>query len=368
MTEAGRSPKDLDAFASAVRTFLSKRVPEAETRRVMSAEANYDPGTWATLSREMGVSGLLVPTELGGSGAGQRELALVLHEFGRSLAPAPVLSTVALGVNLLLQLRDEWVDDVLTEIVTGTKTVAVSIPDMGADGGSVAAQTTPTGATVTGSARYVVDAASADLFLLLTELDGQPAIVAVTATAPGVTTRPIPALDLTRGLADLTFPAAPARMLARGKRAETAATRTRQLGAIALAAECSGIAERSLERSIEHARTRIQFGRAIGSFQAVKHRCARMFISQQLSAALVDAAVDVADGAPGDLALSSSAALASAAQTAYRIAADTIQIHGGIGFTWEDASHLYFKRASSNRHVLGELRDHKRVVATSLGI
>jgi alkylation response protein AidB-like acyl-CoA dehydrogenase len=361
---------DLREFRQAVRRFLERSAPESEVRAAMSSPDAYDAALWKGLAGQLGIAGLLVPEELGGSGAGSPELGVVMHELGRSLAPAPVLSTVALGVNLLLQVRDEWVDDLLRRIALGEATVAVALADSSGTWGEAAAVTAadagPT-TTATGAKRAVVDAHAAQILLVLGTAPSGPVLLALETAAEGVHCTPVSTLDQTRACADVSLVDAPARVLATGTAAVRAVERARQLATVALAAECCGIAERSLERAVQHAKTRIQFGRPIGSFQAVRHKCARMLIAQQLADALVDEALQAADTTSA-LEQRSSAALAVAAKTAYRIAADTIQVHGGIGFTWEDASHLYFKRASSNQHLLGEPRVHADVVARTLGL
>jgi alkylation response protein AidB-like acyl-CoA dehydrogenase len=335
----------------------------------MSAPEAYDLSLWKTMAGQLGIAGLLVPAELGSSGAGQRELGVVMHELGGTLAPTPVLSTVALGVNLLLQVRDPWVDDLLRRIALGEATVAVALADATGAWGEPASVTMSAGATTTatGAKRAVVDAHASNVLLVLAMAPSGPTLLAVDTAAEGVHCTPVSTLDLTRACADVSVVDAPARALATGGAAARALDRARQLATVALAAECCGIAERSLERAVQHAKTRIQFGRPIGSFQAVRHRCARMLIAQQLADALVDETLHEADRTP-ELEQRSSAALAVAAKTAYRIAADTIQVHGGIGFTWEDASHLYFKRASSNQHLLGAPREHADVVARAVGL
>jgi alkylation response protein AidB-like acyl-CoA dehydrogenase len=361
---------DLREFQQSVRRFLERTAPEREVRAAMVAAEPYDPTLWKGLTGQLGVAGLLVPEELGGSGAGQRELGVVMHELGRSLAPAPVLSTVALGVNLLLQVRDEWVDGLLRRVALGETTLAVALADgCGAWGepAAVTASSTQVTTTATGSKRAVVDAHAADVLLLPAMSPAGELLLAIETAADGLHCAPVSTLDLTRACADVSLVDAPARVLATGTDASRAVSRARQLATLALAAECCGIAERSLERAVAYARNRIQFGRPIGSFQAVRHKCARMLIGLQLADALVEEALGVADTTP-DLAQRSSAALTVAARTAYKIAADTIQVHGGIGFTWEDASHLYFKRATSNQHLLGEPRAHADLVGRELGL
>lgn len=357
-------------YGQAVRRFLERCSSESDVRAVMTSDDPYDLTVWKGLAGQLGVGGLLVPEELGGSGAGQPELGVVMHELGRTLAPAPVLSTVALGVNLLVQVRGTWVDDLLRRVAHGEATVSLALADStGAwgDAAAVTATTTAARTSVTGDKRAVVDGQTADVLLLLATTPDDVALVAVEAAHPSVHRRPVGTLDLTRSCADVSFVQAPAQVLATGSSATAAFARARQLGTVALAAECAGIAERSLERAVHHASSRIQFGRPIGSFQAVRHKCARMLIAQQLAEALVQEVVHAADGTP-DLEQRSSAALAVAARAAYRVAADALQVHGGIGFTWEDASHLYLKRASSNQHLLGEPRRHSDVVGRTLGL
>jgi alkylation response protein AidB-like acyl-CoA dehydrogenase len=357
---------DLTAFRQAVRQLLDDHAPPSAVRQAMDKDT-YDAALWRRLSTDLGVAGLPIPTELGGSGAGQRELGAVMHELGRSLAPSPTLSSVGLATNLLLQVRDTYVDGLLSELAAGSITAALGLPPAGA-APIVTGMRSGSNVLVSGRLDHVVDAQHADVVLVPTAIDGVPALVAVTPGTPGLVIAPTPAMDLTRSLATVELAGAPARLVASGRSVTEALRTTRQLALALLAAECAGIVERSRERSVEHAATRIQFGRPIGSFQAVKHKCARMLVQESLAKALVDEALRVADEDPARLTLHATAAFVSAAEAACRVTGDTIQVHGGIGFTWEDASHLYFKRAWADRVLLGPIGDARRTVAEELGL
>lgn len=356
---------ELQAFRSSLRTLLQRASPEAEVRRTMEGPADFDPQLWKALAGQAGVGGLLVPEELGGSGAGASELAIVMHELGRTLAPAPVLSTVGLAVPLLLACRDDWVDDLLVRVAAGDATIAVSLADASGawgEAGSVQA-TGGVDCRVSGTRLHVVNACSADVVLVLAAAPEGPVAVAVEADVDGLSIEPASSMDLTRARGHVHLQQARGRRVGGPGDGMRLVAAARTTATLALASECVGVAERSLERAVAHASNRVQFGRVVGSFQAVKHKCARMLIAQQLAAALVADSLEK----PQDP-WRASAALALAATTAYRVAADTLQVHGGMGFTWEDASHLYLKRAAGNLHLLGEPRQHKQAVAAALGL
>jgi alkylation response protein AidB-like acyl-CoA dehydrogenase len=308
--------EEREALRDTVRALFAARSPSTAVRTAMAEPAGFDRVLWRTLANEVGVQGLAVPEPLGGAGYGWPEMAVVLEESARALAVTPLLSTLV--ATAVLTAADDT--SYLPRIATGEAVVTVAHL-----------------ATGRGVADHVIDGADADAVLVVD--DGR--LYAV----EGAPAEPLPTLDQTRHQArvDLSVGVATEVGAVTAEEVQTAV-------AIALCAESVGVARRCLEMSADHARTRMQFGRPIGSFQAVKHACADMLIKVELAHSAADAAA-----ASGDHAT----ALTSAAyclQATYDVAASTIQVHGGIGFTWEHDAHLYFKRATSNRLLLGDAR------------
>ncbi|MFE3546805.1 acyl-CoA dehydrogenase family protein [Nocardia sp. NPDC059177] len=338
------SSNELLEFRDSVRALLDKHANSAALRAAMDTELGYDPKLWSMLCEQVGVAALAIPEEWGGAGAGLVESLLVVGELGRVLGSVPMLGSAVLGVQAILLAGDEQAcARLLPDLADGSRTAALCWAD--ADGWDSPGVTAGDG-TLTGTAHYVLHGAQADLLLVLTDAG----LFETTAEAAGVTVTPTPALDPTRKLATITFADTPASRIGTGDPAALR-TRLREIAWAALAAEQVGAARRCLEMTVEYTASRVQFGRAIGSFQALKHRMADMYV-------LVESAESTALAAAQAVAENS----ASAAEDAWvarrhcteafaTVAAETIQLHGGIAITWEHDAHLYFKRA----HATGEL-------------
>ena len=291
---------------------------------------------------ELGLAGLQAPERCGGAGLGLTAAAAVLEELGRTLSGLPFLPALLATNALLLAATPEQQDRLLAAIAAGDVRPAVALDgtlEAAADG------------TLTGAAGHVLDGLAAELLLVpARDPAGTTRLHAVAGDAPGLAREPLPTLDRTRPQARLTLAATPAAPL--GRSTAFPLERLRDIAAVALAAEQVGAAERVLERSLEHARTRRQFGRPIGSFQAIKHLCARVAIEVRYARVAASAAARAADGE--DDAFGPLAALAGAqcSEALLFAARANIQLHGGIGFTWEHDAHLYYRRAIASAHLV----------------
>ncbi|WP_194104074.1 acyl-CoA dehydrogenase family protein [Peterkaempfera bronchialis] len=354
-----------------VRDFLDRVSPSDQVRRAMETERGWDPQVWRRLAEELGLAGLLVPEKHGGAGAGAPELAVVMAEMGRSLLCAPFLSTAVLSVAALTGSDDETAcADLLPAIAEGRTIAALAFAEGEAPRDLAAITTTARpdgdgGHVLHGVKDWVVDGAAADLLLVAARTGSGLSLFAVDSAAAGetVTARRLDALDLTRALAQVTLDGAPARLIGREGGAEEALRGALDLATVALAAEQSGGLRKCLDTAVEYAQTRVQFGRPIGSFQAIKHKCAQLL----LEAESADAAVEEAAEHPGEP-IGVSAAAAYCAEAYVRASAENLQIHGGIGFTWEHDAHLHLRRARSSSLLLGSASWHLERISDHLGL
>ncbi|WP_040833104.1 acyl-CoA dehydrogenase family protein [Nocardia brevicatena] len=333
-------------LVSAVRGLLTKRDARSGVRAAMSGDPGYDPRLWAQLCEQVGVAALAIPEEYGGFDAGLVESLLVVGELGRTLVDVPMLGSAVLGTQVVLLSGDtEACERLLPGVAEGTRTLAVCWADAtGWDEFGVRA----TGDTVDGTAHYVLGGTVADTLIVVTETG----LYEVDPHASGVRRRRVATMDPTRALSEVTFTAAPARRLGTADPAPVI-ERLRRIAWAALAAEQVGAAEYCLEMTVEYTKSRVQFGRAIGSFQALKHRMADMYVlvESAKSASLV-ATFAVAEDSPS-AAEDVWVALRQCRETFSAVAAETIQLHGGIAITWEHDAHLYFKRAHGDTHLFG---------------
>jgi alkylation response protein AidB-like acyl-CoA dehydrogenase len=364
---------DLAELRAAVREFLEDKASEESLRTVIETESHYDPAVWSQLADQLRLPGLAIPEAYGGDGFGPVELAVVLEEMGRTLLCAPYFSTVVLAAQTLLASGDrDACTRYLPSIAAGTTTATLAVAE---ESGSwdpahvtTAAVHTTNGWTLTGRKCFVIDGATSDLILVLASTTSGLALFAIDRTSAGLTAEPMRTLDLTRAMARLTFDAAPATLIGAQGDGERLISRVLDLASVGLAAEQAGAARRCLEASAEYARTRFQFGRAIGSFQAVKHKCADVLVQVELAEATVREAARL--GAEDDAGFPVAAAAAHAVcSRAFMFAAmENIQVHGGIGFTWEHPAHLYFRRAKSSQLLFGGPAAYYERLLDRLGI
>lgn len=350
----------------AVCKFSADNFGEAKARTQMESEPRFDRKVWQRLGSELGVLGLSVPESAGGAGGTLVDQAIAVEELGAALATGPLFGTVFLAIPALVAASagpDR--DDLLAALVEGTRTAAFAVPDR-------AGAFDPTAITVTGTERLtgrvqrIVDADAADELLVAATGPGGVALYAVDANGPGVQRSPLVTLDLTRPQATIELSDAPARLLAGPDEADRVITHALQVGSALLAAEQIGAAAHLLNLAVEYAKSRLQFGRPIGSFQAVKHRLAEGMVDLEHARSATYHAVWALSDGSDDPALSAAIAQALASAAFSRIATDTIQVHGGIGFTWEHQAHLYFKRATTDAALLGSAEAHRNRVAELL--
>jgi alkylation response protein AidB-like acyl-CoA dehydrogenase len=360
-----------DELREVTRDFLKKKSPEARVRDLMETDAGVDREVWTQAATQLGIAGLLVPEELGGSGAGIAELGVVFEESGRALWCAPLLSTCALATCAVLCAADAAARaELLPSIAEGAVVAALAWNGVRPSLGSLQARRRGEHWVLDGTSGYVVDGGIADHVLVCAAVDDRLDLFVVGSgggtPVAGLSRRSLTTMDLTRRLAELSFDATPARRIGIDVREglERALDRAEAL----LAAEQLGGASWVLEMAVDYAKTRIQFGRPIGSFQAIKHKLAEMLMTVELARASVEHAVATADREPAMLAVAVSHARAVASEAYLRVAQDNVQVHGGIGFTWDHPAHLYLKRAKSSQVLLGSPKSHRSRLADLLGI
>ncbi len=349
----GEIEEDLRAT---VRAMLAERSPlSAVLERCESAEP-YDLKLWRTLAVELGCAGLAVPEEHGGVGASFREAAVVLEELGRAVAPVPFLGSAVVATSALLACGEE---ELLGELASGARTAALALPFSTPPHAPSAAGVRATGDALSGTVTSVADGLPADV--LLVPVPG--ALYAVRADGVGVTRAPVVSLDLTRKLCDVTLDAAPGRLLATGQAADRAVSAALTTGAALLASEQLGVAQWCLDATVEHLKTRYQFGRPVGSFQALKHRLADLWVEISHARAVARYAAACVVTADPDTATATALAQAHCSAVAVAAAQECVQLHGGIGFTWEHGAHLYLKRAKSAAIAFGTPDAHRAALA-----
>ncbi len=357
------------ALRATARSFCEQAWPQARVRTLMAAPEPYDRATWQRLGTELGMLGLAVPEELGGSGTGHVEVCLLAEELGRGLAPAPVLGTLALGTAVLRRSGDEQAaKDLLPRVVEGELLLAVAAGDAGGrwlpETSDVRAQCTDGCWQLTGAVGRVVDAPQADVLVVLAATDDGAGLFLVESGAAGLDVEPLRPLDQTRPQATVRLAGTPARALGAPGDGRRVLREASDLATVVLAAEAVGGMQRVLDLTVDYAKTRLQFGRVIGSFQGVKHRCADMLVSVEHARSAAYHAAWALDQGTDDAALAASLAHVVCAQAYVEVVDAAIQVHGGIGFTWEHPLHLYAKRAVSGAALLGGRAFHVDRLAT----
>lgn len=325
-----------------------------------ASPSGYDQDWWRRTAAGIGVAGLTVPERWGGAGASVVEQVVVGIELGRALACTPLVATVGLAVPTLVLAgtelaQEEWLPRIVSGEATATVVYRSHSGGIGDRRSAVTASEDAAGWTLSGEARFVLDGQSADLLLVYAEAGARGlALFAVRGDGAGLHRRRMGALDGTRSLAEVTFQGVEAELLAEGFTAEAALERAIDVATVVLAAEQQGAAERVLEMAVEYAGGRFQFGRSIASFQAIKHRCADLAVDVDRGrSALLHAAWAASEpGAERHLGSAAATAALVCGPVFDRVATENIQIHGGIGFTWEHSAHLYFRRAKSDAALL----------------
>lgn len=346
---------DLTAERRALRDTLRDLLSGSSTRAAIGTPSGWDAGLWARLCKEIGVAGLAVPEAYGGAGATLRESLVVLEELGRTLTPGPMLGCAVLATQALLRSGDaDACARLLPGICAGELIAALA---WSGDPDDLPCTATPAG-RLTGEVANVLDLAAADTLLV----PAHAALYEVDATAPGVTRHASTPLDPTRRLGALRLDDAPARRIGDG----SALAGLRDVACVALSAEQVGAASQALAATVEYVQVREQFGRAIGTFQALQHRLAeahvRLEAARSASAAAADALVAGAADAPALAAV----AKVTCSEALQAIAAEMVQMHGGIAITWEHDAHLYVRRAWASAQLFGAPGRHVARLADAL--
>ena len=332
----------------------------------------YDRALWQRLCGEIGVAGLAIPAGYGGAGAGPAETHVVMEELGRGLTASPMLGSAVLAAQALLASGDAAAcQRLLPTVADGTAIAALAWTG---EAGHWDPRTVAFGATsdhvLTGEAHYVLDGDAADVLLAAAHAPDRVALFEVDPRHSGVTRRAVAAMDTTRRLACVRLDEAPGQLLGDPAGAEDGLVlaRARDLACVALTAEQVGAAQRALDLTVAYTKVRVQFGRAIGSFQALQHRMADLYVLVESARSLSYAAASAAaEGAP-DLGLRAAAAKAYCSEALAQVAGQMIQLHGAIGITWEHDAHRYFKRAHGSGQLFGRPAEHiARVAATVIG-
>jgi alkylation response protein AidB-like acyl-CoA dehydrogenase len=359
------------ALRSAVAELMTRHSAEAQVRALMATDTGFDPEVWRELAA-MGLTGLLIDEQYGGAGAGPVEMCIAMEEMGRVLLVGPFLSSAVLVPSLLAEIGDaDECATVLPRIAAGDLIATAAFAE---DGSARLPATIATSAGaigdawhVTGYKHFVLDGQSAELLYVLAGTDAGPAVFAIDAGAPGLDVTPLTTVDQTRKQCRLQFVDTPARLVGRLGGGVEAFTAALDCSAVALVSEQAGGARRAVEMATDYAKIRYQFGRAIGSFQAVKHMCADMLLEAEsaVSAArfVAESFAERARSRIADLAL----AQAYCSDAFVFVAATNIQVHGGIGFTWEHPAHLYLRRARSDAQLLGSPSWHRERYLQQIG-
>jgi alkylation response protein AidB-like acyl-CoA dehydrogenase len=348
-----------EALRDSVRRLFADRCPPESVARMYDANALVPQGfqdVWRTLAGELGVAGLLVPESLGGAGAGAREAAVVMEEIGRAVAPVPFLSSAVLATVALLGAGDT---ETVSALAAGEVTAALVVPLSTAPGEPV------TGVGIgadglTGLVSTVAGAIEADVLVVPAAGPDGPELHTVARSAAGVDVSPVLALDMTRPLADVRFAGAASALVGPGSAALEAAL---EMGAAVLASEQLGLAQWCFGTTLAYAKQRKQFGRLIGSYQAIKHRLADVWFEVSAATAAARYAADTCARGGADAAVAAALAQAYCSGVAVHLAEECVQLHGGIGMTWEYPAHLYLKRAKSDQLALGTAYRHRARLA-----
>lgn len=373
--------EEQEALRESARAFLKDNSSSEQVRETMQSEVGYEAATWQRIAAEMGWAAVTIPEEYGGLGLSQIELVALMEEMGSALLCSPFFATICQAANALIiegseQQKQEW----LPRLAAGEKTAALAYSEAngrsGADGVEAIAKKTADGFTLDGEKSYVIDGHTADLLIIAARTQGSTgsdgvSLFVVPADTAGVTRTYLATMDQTRKQAQITLErvaVAASALIGNEGRGWDTLQRTLDLAAVALAAEQVGGAQRCLDMTVEYTKERIQFGRLIGSFQAIKHKCADMLLKvESARSAAYYAGWAAATGDP-ELPVLASLAKAYCSEAYFHCAADSLQIHGGVGFTWEYDVHLHFKRAKAGEQLLGAPSYHRELVAQKIGL
>ena len=365
--------EEQDQLREFVRSFLEDKSSEEAVREQMATEQGYDEAVWGQMAEQLGLQSLIIPEEYGGQGFGYVELIVVMEEMGRSLLPAPFFSTVVLAANTLIHSGDDDAKAaILPGIASGETIATLAFTEENGkwdeSGITMTATASGDGYTLDGSKMYVLDGHVANEIIVAARTDAGVSLFHVSGDADGLTRTPLATMDQTRKQARLDFAGTPAKLIGEDGGGWAVLEQVLDLAAVALAAEQVGGAQMVLDMSVEYAKVRVQFGRPIGSFQAIKHKCADMLLEVESAKSAAYYAGWCASELNDELPSVASLAKAYCSEAYFHAAAENIQIHGGIGFTWEHPAHLYFKRAKSSELLFGDPTYHRELLAQRIGI
>jgi alkylation response protein AidB-like acyl-CoA dehydrogenase len=371
--------EEQEELRRAVRQFLEAKSPETEVRRLMETTEGYDPAVWKQMGQELMLQGLAIPEEYGGQGFTFIELGIVLEEMGRVLLCAPYFSSVVLAAGAILAAgTDADKQALLPGIASGDTIAALAFTEPSgkwdAAGITMEAKENVGGEfRLSGEKMFVLDGFTADTIVVVARVEGTTGtdgimFFTVAGDAEGLTRTPLQTMDTTRKQAKLEFDNVVASPLGSTQDGFAAFSKVLDQAAVALSNEMMGGAQRVLEMSVEYAKVRVQFGRPIGSFQAIKHKCADMLLEVESGKSAAYYAAWAAAEDNEELPVVAALSKAYCSEAYFHAAAENIQIHGGIGFTWEHPAHLYFKRAKSSEIYLGDPTYHRELLAQRIGI
>jgi alkylation response protein AidB-like acyl-CoA dehydrogenase len=351
---------DQETLQRYAREFLEKECPSTFVRSQMDSDTAHDPSFYKKMA-DLGWTGIAIPEDAGGQGMSYVDLGVLVEEMGRAVVPGPFFATVCLAAPILV---DTGRNDLLAGIASGERLATVAYTEQSGRVDAEGVQLAAKDGVLNGTKHYVPDAHVADTLIVAarTSTDGI-SLYAVPTDSSGVSVKQVTTMDMTRRWCEVELEGAKGELIGPADQGWPILERALQKSTALLAAECVGGANKVLDMSVDYAKVRMQFGRPIGSFQAVKHRCADMLVDVEMARSAMYYAAWAASEDDPELPLAASIAKAWCGDAYTRVAANGIQVHGGIGFTWEHDMHLYFKRAKVNELLLGDTAHHRELVA-----
>ncbi|KAA1397656.1 acyl-CoA dehydrogenase family protein [Aeromicrobium ginsengisoli] len=363
MPATSTAARTFDAAPAADPSILTPVPEHDDLREIVRAVVAKADGTWDRLMSELEIGSLAVPEALSGAGFGLREVGVVLEETGAALLPDPVLTSAVVAVQAVIA-ADQPADDLLEAISSGREVATVTW----ASPHDVRATPSGDGWTLVGTTERIPHAETAQHLIVPATTDAGTALFVVDLRHDAVTTRTRQVLDDTRPLADVSIAKAPARLLVGPERFDDVWHTVQTAGAIGVAAEHTGMATHLLETTTAYLLERQQFGRAIASFQAIKHRLADLLVDLERARSASRYAAAIFDADPEAATLPARIAAAVCQDVVIRAAHESVQLHGGIGFTWEHTAHLYVRRALGDEGLFGSSRAHRAAIADLVGL
>ena len=349
------------------RKFFSVECPISDVRRIMETPDAYDAALYQKLAGQ-GFTGIIFPEQYGGLGLGKVEMAVLLEEMGRAMLPGPYFSSAILAGSVINEAGDDHQKSkYLALIAYGSKRATLALVEAQGSWHPNSVQMPAHGTKLSGTKLFVTDAAAAETIVVVVRYHHDDlALFAVDSKAPGVTITPMPSMDLTRPVYSVQFDDADGELLAMGAHARSALHHGLNIAEVALAAELTGGMQRSMEIAVEYAKTRKQFGKPIGGYQAVQHQCADMYFFTEGSRSAAWYAAWAIDNKAPDAEKAVAIAKMYASDSGREVGNRTIQVHGGMGFTWENDCHLYYRRAKASEVMLGDASYHRDRIAAMI--